>query len=142
MISLFVCWLDRPREPSYLAVMDVATGYFGRLQLATESIVALPFARSLTSLAYGLNVGPVPASMDSYRSSLYPETNTSLAAQDNLCTPSNDSAEFAIDFEDWSTLLFIPSDEGDSRLDIWDLEPGSNLAEVLESVHHVDRNEA
>jgi hypothetical protein len=53
LISLFVYRLDRRRkDPSDLAFMDIGTGYFARIRLATDSLVSTPFARSITSLAY------------------------------------------------------------------------------------------
>ena len=34
-----------------LALMDVCVGYFGRLHIATDSLISAPFVRVLTSLA-------------------------------------------------------------------------------------------
>jgi hypothetical protein len=53
LISLFVHSLDRrQKSPATLAMMDIGTGYFARLRLATDSFISMPFAGAITSLAY------------------------------------------------------------------------------------------
>ncbi|KAK5739936.1 hypothetical protein LTR17_005032 [Elasticomyces elasticus] len=52
LISLFVYCLDRQKTQSDLASLDVGTGYFARLHLATDSLKLHPFARAIGSLAY------------------------------------------------------------------------------------------
>ena len=120
MISLFVCYLDRCQTPSDLAIMDVGTGYFGRLQLATESVVTIPFARALTTLAYGLDL----ESLSTFRQPTAQPTDTGVCAltehetHGNICE-FTDLNGALMDFEDWSTLLPVTSEEDDNWLGLW-----------------------
>lgn len=51
LMSLFVCCLEGQFTSLDLAMMDVGAGYFGRIHVATESLISVPFVRILTSLA-------------------------------------------------------------------------------------------
>ena len=55
MINLFIHCLDQPQDGtlrSDLAILDIGAGYFAGLQLATDSVVSIPFARELAALAH------------------------------------------------------------------------------------------
>lgn len=54
LINMFIHVLQNPSSPvvsSDLALMDIGTAHFSRLELATDSDLSFPFARDLTRLA-------------------------------------------------------------------------------------------
>jgi hypothetical protein len=51
LVSLFVCCLEGQPNSLDLATMDVAAGYFGRMHIVTDTLVSVPFVRTLTYLA-------------------------------------------------------------------------------------------
>jgi hypothetical protein len=83
-------------------MMDVATGYFGRIYIATDSLVSVPFVRVLTSLAgeHSIQAASGP--------SLTPADQSDAEAQ--LLPGSFDdfwnfgSLDNSFDLEDWSTF--------------------------------------
>jgi hypothetical protein len=82
--------------------MDVGTGYFGRIHLATESLVSVPFVRALTALASDYS-GPVAASE--------PFASFEQMSSDLQAVPVSEDDFWGIgllnstfDLEDWSTF--------------------------------------
>lgn len=82
--------------------MDVVTGYFGRIHIATDSLVSVPFVRVLTSLA---GEHSTQAASDP----LLPSADQ-LDAEAHFLPGSSDdfwsfgSLDNSFDLEDWSTF--------------------------------------
>jgi hypothetical protein len=102
LISLFTCCLEGQVGSLDLAMMDVVTGYFGRIHIATDFLVSVPFVRVLTSLAGEHLIqaasGPTLTSADQF----------DAGAQ---CPPGSfddlwifGSLDNSFDLEDWSTF--------------------------------------
>ena len=56
-INLFVTILKNPSSPGAradIALLDVAVGHFGDMEIVTESEMSFPFVREVASIAYGV----------------------------------------------------------------------------------------
>jgi hypothetical protein len=85
-----------------LAIMDVATGYFGRIHIATDSLVSMPFVRDLTSLAseHATRAAVVPA----LPSVIQTDTEAQFLPRSNDDFWSFGPLDNILDLEDWSTF--------------------------------------
>ena len=107
LISLFVCCIEGQTDPIDLAIMDVAAGYFGRVQIATDSLVSVPFVRILRSLA------------SDHNTRVAIDQSFQLTEQLNDGPPPDPNNEFwrlssfdnAFDLEDWSTFSRMSPNE-------------------------------
>lgn len=83
--------------------MDVATGYFGRIHIATDSLVSVPFVRVLTSLAGAHFIqaasGPSLTSTDQFDA----EAQFLPGFFDDFWN-SGSLDDNSFDLEDWSTF--------------------------------------
>ncbi|KAK5162732.1 uncharacterized protein LTR77_011215 [Saxophila tyrrhenica] len=122
MTSLFVYCLDEGADVCSLALLDVATGYFARLQLATGAVVPARVARELSSLAHRYHQAPQDTSLNSTSSPNDPElAGGGLGAEyyDQLWDPGDIGNPLPLDFEDWSALLPVSSEEDPINLELW-----------------------
>jgi hypothetical protein len=98
-----------------LAVMDVGAGYFGRVHVATESLISMPFVRVLTSLA-SQRASHVPAAR-SIRTT--EETATGLdpilGTDDAFWGMDLLGGDF--DLEDWGTFSRMSPNEPTANLE-------------------------
>jgi hypothetical protein len=109
LISLFVCCLGGQTDSLDMAMMDVAAGYFGRIHIATDSLVSMPFVRVLRSLA---SDHAARAAVDQ---SLQLDRQLSTGSQP-ITGPDEDfwgfgSLDNAFDLEDWSTFSRMSPNE-------------------------------
>jgi hypothetical protein len=54
LINLFICTLQRPLAPSVqsdIALLEMGTGYFAQLEIATSSALVFPFTRNVAAMA-------------------------------------------------------------------------------------------
>ncbi|KAK3678483.1 hypothetical protein LTR78_001780 [Recurvomyces mirabilis] len=106
LISLFVCCLSSETTQSDLAIMEIGTGYFGRIYVSTDSLISVPFVRTLTTLVA--------------------ERSAPLHARDDLTSNQQGiddefsrlgGADSTLDVEDWCTFLRTSPADQSSHLE-------------------------
>ena len=84
--------------------MDVCTGYFGRIHLSTESLVSVPFARSLVSLANGQSAHETIEQLADVDGDAVGQNAQATIGLDDTFWDFNSSGG-AFDPEDWGIFL-------------------------------------
>jgi hypothetical protein len=93
-----------------LALMDVCVGYFGRIHIATESLISAPFVRVLTSLA-GRQAAQVAAVQSAQATEDADTGLPAVAGADDDDFWGLDLLGNNFDLEDWGTFSLISPDE-------------------------------
>jgi hypothetical protein len=109
-MSLFVCCLEGQSTSLDLAMMDVGAGYFGKIHIATESLISVPFVRVLTSLA-SQRTAQVPVDPSLHTTAEVINTGLPAVTANDDDFWGLDLLGGSFDLEDWGTFSRMSPNE-------------------------------